>query len=259
MKKPENNPTAKQAATRIQLYFTTGGVSDELLKGSRAVVIDVLRTAASIVEALDKKAKYVIPAPSVDAASNLVKQIPRDDVLLCGEHEAKPIDGFDLGNSPSEYTYKRVREQRLIYVSTNGSPALLKCAAARSVYLCGFINLNAVIDILLEQNSPFPLVIVCSGNNNQFSLEDAVCGGVLINRIHQRIDKEFDLNDGARAAKKLAIEFGDDIPKLLNETRHGQYLKSIGYKDDLALCAVDSVYSVVPVLRDGRLVALSSK
>ncbi len=259
MNKPGNNPTAKQAAARIQLYFTTGGVSDELLKGSRAVVIDVLRTAASITEALDKGAKYVIPAPSVDAASNLIKQIPRDDVLLCGEHEAKPIDGFDLGNSPSEYTYKRVREKRLIYVSTNGSLALLKCAAAESVYLCGFINLNAVIDTLLKLKTPFPLIIVCSGNHNQFSLEDAVCGGVLINRIHRRIDQEFDLNDGARAAEKLAVEFGEDIPKLLNETGHGQYLKSIGFEDDLTLCAVDSAYSVVPVLRDGRLVALSRK
>ena len=246
----------EQTATGIQLFFTIGGINEELLKGSRVVVIDVLRSAASIVAALDKDAKYVIPAASVDAASNLASQIPRDDVLLCGEHEAKTVDGFDLGNSPSEYTRERVGGRRLIFASTNGSPALLKCSGAKSVYLCGFINLNAVIDALLKLADPFPLTIVCAGNHNQFSLDDSVCGGMLIQRIHQRIDHQLELNDGARAAEKLALEFGGDILELLNETVHGRNLRDIGFEDDLALCAADSIYSVVPTLSDGRLIAI---
>ena len=93
-----SNPTTSRqdVKSRIQLYFTVGGIHDELIKGSRVIVIDVLRASTSIVYALDNKAKYVIPAPSVAAASNLASQVPRDDLLLCGERDAQIIDGFDL-------------------------------------------------------------------------------------------------------------------------------------------------------------------
>jgi len=255
-----NNLDTQQDTTdstaRIQLYFTPGGVNEELLKGSRAVVIDVLRAATSIVLALRNDAKYVITAPGVAAASDLASQLPRDDMLLCGERDGKAIDGFDLSNSPSEYTRERVRGRRLIFASTNGAPAVVKASSAKSVFLGGFVNLNAVIDAIMDESDPFPLIIVCSGNNNQFSLEDAVCGGTLIRRIRDRTSKELDLNDGARAAEKLAVEFGENTLRLLNETDNGQYLKTIGFEADLTQCAADSIYSIVPVLVDGRLVRL---
>ena len=240
----------------IQLYFTVVGVPDEVLKICRVVVIDVLRSATSIVQALDNGAQYVIPAPTVAAASDLASQLPRDDVLLCGEHDAQMIDGFNLGNSPLEYTRERVRGRRLIFASSNGSPALVKASSAKSVYLCGFVNLNAVIDAILRLDDPFPLILLCSGNHNMFSLEDSVCGGILIQRLLKRIDSVPHMNDGARAAKLLAGEFGGDFIKLLHDSDHGGYLKKLGMEDDLAECARDSVLPVVPVLLDGRLVIL---
>jgi 2-phosphosulfolactate phosphatase len=249
-------PDLHHIKNSIQLYFTSGGVHEDLLKGSRTVVIDVLRAAPAIVTALDNHAKYVIPAPSVAAASNLASQVPRDDLLLCGERDAQIIDGFDLGNSPTEYTYDKVNGKRIIYASTNGSPAIVKCAGAKSVFICGFINLNAVIDAIVALKDRFPLIIICAGNYNQFSLEDSVCGGVLIQRLQKKLDLEPEMNDGARAAEKLATEFGKDFVKLLHETGHGKYLESMGYANDLEICAADSIFDVVPVLQDGRLITL---
>ena len=251
-----STPAPHLTKSNIQLYFTIGGVLEDLLKGSRTVVIDVLRAAPAIVTALNNQAKYVIPAPSVDAASNLASQVPRDDLLLCGERDAQIIDGFDLGNSPAEYTFEKVNGKRIIYASTNGSPAIVKSAGAKSVFVCGFINLNAVIDAIVSLKDPFPLIIICAGNYNQFSLEDSVCGGVLIQRLQKKLDRELEINDGACAAEKLAAEFGGDFLKLLHQTGHGKYLKSMGFENDLEICAADSVFDLVPMLQDGRLVAL---
>lgn len=254
MNDQEEISLAAESQSNLQLYFTPVGVSDEKLKRCRAVVIDVLRGATSIVEALKNEAQYVIPAATSATASDLASQLPRDDVLLCGERDAKPIDGFNLSNSPSEYTRERVRGRRLIFACTNGSPAIVKASNAMSVYVCGFVNLNAVIDTLVNQENIFPLVILCSGNHNRFSLEDSVCGGLLIKRLSERLNIEPNLNDGARAAMMLADEFGGDIIKLLNNSDHGRYLKKLGFEDDLSLCAADSVSSIVPILQDGRLV-----
>ncbi|MDP8239756.1 MAG: 2-phosphosulfolactate phosphatase [Candidatus Hatepunaea meridiana] len=244
------------AEFRIRLNFTPGGVRDELLKDCRAVVIDVLRAATSIVTALNNGAQYVIPASSVAAASNLASQLPRDDVLLCGERDVKLIDGFNLSNSPSEYSREKVKGRKLIFASTNGAPAIVKSSAAKSVYMCGYVNLNAVIDALLKEDASSPIIIVCSGDYNSFSLEDAVCGGTLIKRLCEKANIEPNLNDGANAALILADKFGDDILKLLNESDHGKYLKELGMGEDLVQCAYDSVYSIVPMLNDGRLVKL---
>ncbi|MCF7811234.1 2-phosphosulfolactate phosphatase [bacterium] len=241
---------------KVRLFFTPVGVTDDKLRGCRAVVVDVLRASTSIVQALSNGANGVIPAASVDLASELASQLPRDDVLLCGERDAQLIDGFNLGNSPAEYRREVVKEKQLIFASTNGSKAIVKAASADKVYLCGFVNLNAVIDALLADKSTFPLIVLCSGNYNRFSLEDSVCGGELIKRLSERLEINLNMNDGARASVMLVKEFGNDILKMLNESDHGRYLTKIGMSSDLPLCAADSTYSVVPVLRDGRLVRL---
>ncbi|NQU06718.1 MAG: 2-phosphosulfolactate phosphatase, partial [Calditrichaeota bacterium] len=173
---------------KVRLFFTPVGVTDDKLRGCKAVVVDVLRASTSIVQALSNGANGVIPASSVDVASDLASQLPRDDVLLCGERDAQMIDGFNLGNSPAEYTRKVVKGRQLIFASTNGSKAIVKAASAESVYLCGFVNLNAVVDRLLAEETMFPLIILCSGNYNRFSLEDSVCGGTLIKRLCERME-----------------------------------------------------------------------
>ena len=242
--------------TKIHLYFTIFGVPQEKLKDRRTVVIDVLRTATSIVHALKNGAKYVIPAESASAAGNLASQIPRDDVLLCGERDSRIIDGFDLGNSPAEYRRERVDGRRIIFASTNGTPAVVRASNARSVFLAGFVNLDAVIDAILDLEDPFPRMLLCSGNSNKLSLEDSVCGGLLIKRLRERGRFDFELNDGAMVAELLAERFGDDKLKLLNECDHGRFLKTLGLEDDLKTCARDSIFKIVPVLDDGRLVIL---
>lgn len=239
----------------IDLFFSPAEIAEERLRGYRAViVVDVMRAATSIAMALSNGARGVIPVASISAATALATQLARDDVLLCGEREGRRIDGFHLGNSPADYTRERVRGRTLIFGSTNGSPAIVKAAGAASLFLCGFVNLPSVLEVLFEEGEPFPLAILCAGKLNRFCVEDAVCAGQLVEALCERLREEPQLNDAARISPLLVREYGGGILSLLYSCEHGRYLISLGMEGDLPHCAAPGVLPIVPTLKDGTLV-----
>jgi 2-phosphosulfolactate phosphatase len=83
-------------------------------------------------------------------------------------------------------------------------------------------------------------------------MEDAVCAGMLIERLGE--SKEIELNDGAHAARSLYRQNQNSIADLLKGCEHGRYLESLGFAKDLDICSrVDSL-SVLPVAKEGRIV-----
>ncbi len=253
-----SNP--RMASSRsIDLFFAPAEVTEERLKTYRMViVVDVLRAATSITMALSNGARDILPVASVSAATSLATQLARVDLLLCGEREGRLIDGFHLGNSPADYTRERVRGKTLIFASTNGTPAIVKAAGAQNLLLCGFVNLPSLLEVLFEGGDPFPLAILCAGKSNRFAIEDAVCGGQLVEKISERVGGDLTLNDAARVSRLLLREYSGDILALLYACDHGRYLISIGMEGDLALCASSGVLPIVPVLEDGKLVKWES-
>ena len=129
---------------RIEVTFTVGELSSLPASGRTAVVIDVLRATTTIVHALVNGARRVIPAKTVEEAVSKRVELGRDAALLCGERDAQPIPGFDLGNSPSEFTREKVADRALIMTTTNGTPALLAAGAAHVTLIAAFANVEAV-------------------------------------------------------------------------------------------------------------------
>jgi len=254
MSESETESNEEQAMQRVDLFFTPAAVTNERLKGYTAIVIDVLRAATSIITALSNGAKDVIPAESISAAIDLASELQRKDILLSGERDGKLVEGFDLGNSPADYSRERVRGRTLIFGSTNGGPAVMRASVAKSLFLCSFINLNTVVDEVLKIPDPYPLAILCAGKYDSFAIEDAVCGGLLIKRLRSRLSFPIQLNDAGQAAVLLHSEFGGDILSLLRKCDHGEFLIEIGMENDLSLCAADSVLPLAPTLIDGKLV-----
>src|SRR5690349_20612585 len=74
------------------------------LAGGLAVVIDVLRSTTTITYALAAGCKAVRPCAEVEEARTLADGLRAGRVLLGGERGGCPLPGFDLGNSPREYT-----------------------------------------------------------------------------------------------------------------------------------------------------------
>jgi 2-phosphosulfolactate phosphatase len=233
----------------VDLVFTYSSLSDEKLAGRLAVVVDVLRASTSICYALNNGAKEIFPVGSVDEALTAYRHYPPNSAMLCGEREGKIIAGFNLGNSPLEYQEALVKDKTLIFCSTNGSQALIKSAKAKKLIICGFVNLSKCSGFISQTDED--LMIICSGTNKQFSLDDAVCAGMLIDSLKLNRMK---LSDGAQAGLILYQQYKNSIYDLVKNCAHGKYLASLGFMADLAICAEVDSLKILPLWDGGRIV-----
>ena len=110
-------------ARELSVHLLPELVSAEQLRGGVAVVIDVLRASTTLIQALASGATAVYPVAEVDEARELAEAFRGERVLLGGERGGRPIPGFDLGNSPCEYTPEVCRGARVIFTTTNGTRA----------------------------------------------------------------------------------------------------------------------------------------
>jgi 2-phosphosulfolactate phosphatase len=234
---------------KIELSFNAGQFDELQLREKNIIVIDVLRASSTITVALNNGAREIIPVASIESAVKISGSLFGEVTLRGGERNGKIIEGFNLGNSPLEYSETAVKGKSIIYCTTNGSVAMAKSRYARTLAVGSFINLTATSNFIRDGNKDF--LFICAGRANtvgNFSLEDAVCAGMIIQNLLKAESLKVELSDSAKAAQALSKSFGRSILKMLKTSEHGKYLTEIGFVEDLKICAqVDSV-PVLPVL-----------
>lgn len=244
-----------RTSVQITVYFSPNHLDELELRDKIVVVIDVLRASTTITYAMRAGAREIIPVASVEQAMKIVGNLHSTSTILCGERGGKRIEGFQLGNSPFEYTPEAVKGKALILTTTNGALALTKAKYARQCFVSSFVNLSATVEALatIENIAKEHLIILCSGREEEFSLEDATCAGMLITRLQARFGVASSptvdhLSDSARAALSVNRQYGSDIYRTLIESDHGRNLIELGFEADiLAASQIDSV-PLVPVL-----------
>lgn len=238
---------------RFEVRFTIPEAEADDLTGATAVVVDVLRATTTLTTALSHGARAVFPSASTDDALRLAQSLGREDTLLCGERKGLRIEGYDLGNSPREYTRETVEGKRLIMNTTNGTRAFLAVEDADAVVALSFLNLGAVAAEVRDRER---LLILCAGREDAFALEDAVCAGLLLQRLRDD-GVAVEADDGARAALTLARAH-EVSEGFLASTQAGQALLAAGLGEDLEWCARVDALTVVPAMKDRTLVSLSA-
>ena len=238
---------------KLDVLFSPVQADELLFTGKTTVVIDVLRASSTIIKALSNGAKEVVPVGTVEFAVKVSGGIFGGQTLLGGERNTKKIEGFALGNSPSEYNKDIVSGKTIVFYSTNGSSAIVKAKYSANLFICSFNNLKAIANHLIKVNED--TIVLCSGNNNFFSLEDTVCAGMLVNEI-QVGNKNVDLTDSSKSARILFKSFGKNILKFLSETDHGKLLIKNGFESDLKDCAELDNTEVIPYYSGNTLKVL---
>jgi len=208
-----------------------------------SVVTDVLRATTSISAALSNGCQQLIPVATVEEAQAKKKNYP--DALLGGERQAMLIPGFDLGNSPFEYSRGVVDGKTIIMTTTNGTLALKTAEEATKVYAGGFVNAAALSDRLSAEGRD--VTLLCAGTHGRFSLEDALCAGL----IAERLSGQAKLGDTALAVQAMYRDFRDDLAVRVALSSHAAYLVEIGFAADVGYCLQTDVFSVVPEFCDG--------
>jgi len=240
---------------KVRTFFSPAEVDPASLPGSTAVVIDVIRATTAMIEALSSGARAILPTASTEEAIRLANSLGREDTLLSGERRGLKIDGFDLGNSPGEFIPERVRGKRLVTTTTNGTRALLAAEDAERIVVAAFLNLDAVADAV--RTAP-ALTFVCAGKEDRFSLDDALCAGMILRAVLAgREETELQLDDASSATLALALNYAP-TPDFLSRTAAGAALVEVGLGADLEHCARLSQCALVPEMRD-RVVLLPER
>src|SRR5918911_337667 len=154
---------------RIDVLFGPTNLTSTVLAGRVVVVIDVLRASTTIAAALANGAKNVVPLESADEVITRARQFDRAEVRLAGERKMRPIPGFDLGNSPREFTREAVEGKTVLFTTTNGTATLLGIQGARDVVVASYVNLEAVATLLrAAARGGTDITLVCAGRDRQF-------------------------------------------------------------------------------------------
>jgi 2-phosphosulfolactate phosphatase len=252
----------------LNVYALPKFADPEALAGGTAVVIDVLRATTTIIYALQAGAKTVIPCGEIEEARRIAARFSPNEKILGGERGGLPIEGFDLGNSPEEYTPERVRGKTVVFTTTNGTQALLHAKRAKQIVLGAFVNATAVVQHLIGQEE---VHLLCAGTDGQATDEDIMLAGMLAEKLQRQGGGQYKLNEHAIAAGELwrhtlEIIRGDcpdfrinengsvsirsapePLAKILRHSLGGKNLVALGMDRDILAAARIDRFAIVPI------------
>jgi len=242
---------------QINLQLIPSPPNPVFLSDRVVVVIDVLRATSVMIHAMSQGALEIIPVATVEDAFQMAKAFPKGSIILGGERESKKIPGFDLGNSPKEYVVEKVKGKKLILTTTNGTRAFHLVSIGREILVGSFLNIGAIMQRCLELDKD--LLIFLSGNEGNFSLEDTICGGMLIELIIREKKKSISLTDASYCAQILYQRYQNKLLEAFHLSDHGKGLIRQGFEDDLVYCAQIDITDIIPEFKDGVIKAVGRK
>lgn len=233
---------------KVTVYATYDSVEDKVIKDRLVVVVDVLRATSTIITSLANGCKEVIPVVEIEEAMNLSKNYEKDAYLLAGERNALKIEGFDLSNSPAEYTKDMVEDRTIIFTTTNGTKAIRKAEGAKEIILGALINAKAVSDYILSRGED--IVFICAGTEGKFSLDDIATVGAIIYRMDDG-SGQLKLDDLGLVCRHIYREYKGNLESVFKKSRHYNVLKKANYYNDILYCLKEDMISIVPEYTDG--------
>lgn len=212
-----------------------------------AVVVDVLRATSVMATALHNGAIEIVTCLEIDEARQVAAGL-KSRPLLCGERLCRPIPGFDLGNSPSDYSVSMVSGKTLVMTTSNGTRALNAVRNAKLVYTGAFVNLSAVAQKVMSEDR---VVIACAGTDGKETEEDVLFAGALSAKLVSLLGEEITLDMTARDTIDAWHEFASGSEALgekLARSRGGRNLVDEGYRADIDYCAAIDSVTAVPIM-----------
>jgi 2-phosphosulfolactate phosphatase len=239
----------------LNVYGLPSATTPEELRDATVVVIDVLRASTTMIFALEAGAREIVPCLEVEDARQAAAELPAGEAVLGGERGGVRIEGFHLGNSPTEYTMEAVSGRTVVFTTTNGTRALLQCRQARRVLIGAFVNASAVLRELAGQER---IDLVCAGTGGDYSRDDILVAGFLVERLQKMTGHPYKLNVQALTAREnwvssFAVPYATGAELLppeklaveLRKSLGGQNLTAVGLDADILTASqIDHCHAV---------------
>ena len=231
---------------KITMIPASQYICEEAIRGKLVVIIDVLRATSVITTAIANGAQEIVAVKEIDEALSLREE----GCIMGGERKALKIEGFDLSNSPLEYTRDVVDGRKIIMTTTNGTNAISRAAGAGEIIIGCMLNGRAVAKYMAASNRD--AVVACAGTAGQFSIDDFICGGKILWDLKKFCSP--DLDDMCSAAYMAYRDHKEDVLGYVKHAAHYKYMLSIGLEDDIEYCFREDETDMVPVYQKGRII-----
>jgi 2-phosphosulfolactate phosphatase len=238
---------------RVDLELWARDACNAVKREDLIVVIDVLRSSTSIINALANGAKSVIPVSTLKEACDLHKTHPQ--YLLAGERAGLKPREFDLGNSPLDFNPEHVSGKNIVMTTTSGTVALARSREARWVLIGAFVNAEAVSKAAdgIGERDEVGVSFVLSGEKGKFSLEDFVCAGAIIERLGRHKGR---CSDKALAALLAFERARANLTENIMKAEHAKQLARLGFIHDVEFSCNLDITKTVPFYHNGKIVPL---
>lgn len=228
---------------KIDLLISGKYIEEDKIRGKNCLIIDALRATSTIVTALNNGAKEIIPVLTLEEAIEMKKSLGGG--LLGGERKGLKIEGFDFGNSPFEYKEENVKGKTIIFTTTNGTKAIRGAKKAEEIIIASVLNGESVAEEVIKLDKD--IVIINAGTYDEFSIDDFITGGYIIDIIMKT--KEVELSDIAKTAL-FTYQNSKDFSFVQN-AKHYKRVLEIGGEKDLLYCFTKDEINIVPKYKDG--------
>jgi phosphosulfolactate phosphohydrolase-like enzyme len=145
-------------------------------------------------------------------------------------------------------TPEQVRDKTLVMATTNGTGTIVSAEPGRPVLVAAAVNFGAVVERARRAaEDADEMIILCSGREKVFALEDAYAAGRFAQAMMAGRNRHAtELNDGAIAALELARRYGENWRRAIAASAAARALMAVGYKDDVVAATEVDQYSIVP-------------
>ncbi len=236
---------------RVEVCFTPDEFDLYKQEYTAVVAIDVLRATTAICTAFHHGVEKIIPVSTVEEAEDY-----RNRGFMAGaERGGQIVEGFEFGNSPFSYMKPEIKGQTIALTTTNGTRAINIAAATHRVYIGSFINMDAVINMLI--NTPADVLLLASGWQGKFNLEDSICAGAITDALLLS-GKYMSDEDSTIAAMFLFQKARQNYFGFLKASSHRRRLRNLNLNEDIKYCLTPNQTDVIPVYENGALVLLKT-
>jgi 2-phosphosulfolactate phosphatase len=221
----------------------TSNVRDET-SSNTFVVVDVLRSSSTIIQALKNGARAVIPFSNPRDVFRFRSSNPSGDYLLVGERNGITPRGFNHNISPFDMSENNVFGKTILYSSSNLTRVLGKLKRRKNTIIGGIINAKAAADFLRSKGND--VTIITCGTILGQTVEDLAGAGAI---AHSLLTE--DLSDDAL----IAVGFFRNRywRRLVKRGRITKRLRDLDFDRDVDFCLQPNISSVVPCMRGKRI------
>lgn len=234
---------------KIEVCLSPALYKEYINKEAIAVVTDVLRASSAIVAAFMNGAKRIIPVATLEEA----RKMKEAGYMVAAERDGIVRDFADFGNSPFNFTEDRVKNNDIVYSTTNGTQAIQLAASSRQVLVGTFMNLDGVVEHLLKENKE--VLILCAGWKNKANIEDTLFAGAVVDAL-LNTEQFYTICDSAYMAQDLWLLAKVNLVEYIQKAAQRTRLQKNNLDDVINYCHTLNLTSIVPVLKDDYLVKL---